>query len=52
MVIQLKVTIQPKNADVAANYQPKTLSGNSLIIYYAKINDDIVIAHLRLQSGT
>lgn len=32
-----------KSSDLTANYQPKTLSGNLLIKYYANINDNILI---------
>lgn len=51
-VKELKITIYShKSFDLTANYQPKTLSGNSLIIYYVKINGDILITHLRLHKA-
>lgn len=47
-VRELKPQYSHKNPDVAANYQPETLSGNSLIIDYVNINDDILITHFTL----
>lgn len=53
-VIQLQITTQPLNlwSKSKLNYQPKTLSGNLLIRYYVRINDDINHPSETPQNGT